>query len=176
VSNNKGQSDFWLVRTDSLGNILWSTTLGGSAIDAGNAFTQLPDGNYVVAGSFDSDDGDVLSHHGTTDHSDVWVAKVIEGNAISSSNAINEISFPISVIPNPANLSTNIFFTLENSDAVYLQLLNSESQEIENARYEFAKSGRQQIDLNTAYLPPGIYFIRLISGAAVSQKLLVVAR
>jgi len=175
VGDNKGISDFWLVRTDSLGNILWSTTLGGSAIDDGNAFTQIADGNYVVAGTFDSDDGDVLSHHGTTDYSDVWVAKVVEGTE-EGIQETNPVSLPFTVFPNPADASTTIYFTMDNNNGVQLQLLNSESQVIESRRYDVTKSGKQNIELSTSSLAPGIYFVRLISGDAISQKLFVVAR
>jgi uncharacterized delta-60 repeat protein len=45
-----GWYDFYLVKTDSLGNTLWSRTYGGSSEDWGNSVQQTADGGYIVAG------------------------------------------------------------------------------------------------------------------------------
>jgi len=45
-----GSSDFWLVRTDSLGNVVWSKSYGGSNVDAARSVQETSDGGYVVAG------------------------------------------------------------------------------------------------------------------------------
>lgn len=45
-----GSSDFWLVRTDSSGNIVWSRSYGGSNSDVARSFQQTSDGGYVAAG------------------------------------------------------------------------------------------------------------------------------
>ena len=45
-----GDSNVYLVRTDSLGDVLWSRTYGGDSYDYGQAIQQTMDGGYVVAG------------------------------------------------------------------------------------------------------------------------------
>lgn len=67
----------WVVKVDSIGNIVWQRTYGGSGFDAADAgIISLADGSYVIAGESYSNDGDVVGHTGTTDYSDFWVFKI----------------------------------------------------------------------------------------------------
>lgn len=43
--------DMYVVKLDSAANIQWTRTIGGSKHDAGNSIVQLPNGDYVIAGS-----------------------------------------------------------------------------------------------------------------------------
>ena len=43
-------SDFWLVKTDSAGDVLWSKTYGGGGGDSANSLVQTADGGYALAG------------------------------------------------------------------------------------------------------------------------------
>jgi ABC-type antimicrobial peptide transport system permease subunit len=47
--------DMVIVKTDSMGNELWSKTLGGNSYDVGNTILQTVDNNYILTGSLDSD-------------------------------------------------------------------------------------------------------------------------
>ncbi|HNM30908.1 MAG TPA: MopE-related protein [Chitinophagales bacterium] len=67
----------WVVRVDSIGNIVWQKTYGGSGFDAADAgIISLDDGSFVIAGQSYSNDGDVIGHVGTTDYKDFWVFKI----------------------------------------------------------------------------------------------------
>jgi hypothetical protein len=63
-----GVFDMLLVKTDSMGNELWSKTLGGKFYDLGNTILPTVDDNYILTGSLDSDlcvlkindEGDIL--------------------------------------------------------------------------------------------------------------------
>jgi len=46
-----GNFDFWLVKTDGLGNKEWTRTYGGADIDSANSVVQTSDGGYAVAGN-----------------------------------------------------------------------------------------------------------------------------
>ena len=74
VTGNHGLFDYWIIRLDTEGNILWKKCLGGSGTDEANAIQQTSDGGYIVAGSTDSHDGDVTGLHGYSD--DYWVVKL----------------------------------------------------------------------------------------------------
>jgi len=72
-SYGAGSSDFWLVKTDSVGNVQWNKTYGGIECDVASALIQTADDGYAVAGfTFSSGFG---SH-------DAWLVKTdSSGNA-----------------------------------------------------------------------------------------------
>lgn len=73
VTVNYGDLDFWVVKLNSLGEIEWQKSLGGSAKDIGYSISQALDGGYIVAGETASSDGDVTENHGNIDY---WVIKL----------------------------------------------------------------------------------------------------
>ena len=73
VSGNHGSMDFWVVKLDAEANIQWQKCYGGSDYDYGYSITQTSDGEYIVAGKSESDDGDVAENKG---FADFWVIKI----------------------------------------------------------------------------------------------------
>ncbi len=73
VTQNHGDEDFWIVKLEEDGTLLWQKSLGGSGNDEANSIKQSPDGNYIVAGLSTSIDGDVTGNHGKTDG---WVVNL----------------------------------------------------------------------------------------------------
>jgi predicted secreted protein len=53
-SSGAGGFDFWLVKTDDLGNIQWNSTYGGTAYDGAYSAVETNDGKHIVAGSTSS--------------------------------------------------------------------------------------------------------------------------
>jgi|YelNatPaOPRAMG01_1025707.scaffolds.fasta_scaffold57398_1 hypothetical protein len=53
-SYGAGDADFWLVKTDQLGNDQWDRTYGGPEADYGFSVVQTYDGGYAIAGSTSS--------------------------------------------------------------------------------------------------------------------------
>lgn len=49
-SKGKGQSDMWLVRTDTSGQMLWDTALGGPKLDGARGLVALADGGFALCG------------------------------------------------------------------------------------------------------------------------------
>ena len=62
VNFGAGGKDVYLIRTDSLGDILWTKTYGGTGDDIGYSVQQTLDGGYIITGetsSFGLDSSDV---------------------------------------------------------------------------------------------------------------------
>ena len=70
------QNDYWIVKINSLGSIVWQKSLGGTNSDFANSIIQTTDGGYIVAGSSASNDGDVSGHHGGNFTYDYWIVKL----------------------------------------------------------------------------------------------------
>ena len=78
VTGTHGQIDYWIVKLDSIGNITWQKSLGGSLLDEAHSIQQTTDGGFIVAGWSTSNNGDVIGNHGGYDH---WVVKLdVNGN------------------------------------------------------------------------------------------------
>jgi hypothetical protein len=73
VSGNRGGADFWIVKLDHDGTIMWQRCLGGSSDDVAQRIRQTSDGGYIAAGWSRSDDGDVSGNHGSMD---CWIVKI----------------------------------------------------------------------------------------------------
>ena len=50
INNNKGTYDFWVVKLNNTGTLLWEKSFGGTEIDEARAITTTADGNFFVAG------------------------------------------------------------------------------------------------------------------------------
>ena len=72
--------DFWVVKLDSLGNLIWENCFGNYNDDRANKVIQLIDSSYMVVGNILDYGGDVSTHYGG---SDWWVLHIsTEGELI----------------------------------------------------------------------------------------------
>jgi len=73
VTGSHGGWDGWILKMDSIGNIIWKKCYGGSAWDTFHHIEKCEDGGYIVSGETASNDGDVSGNHGEYD---VWLVKL----------------------------------------------------------------------------------------------------
>jgi len=85
VSNLHGGFDYWVVKLNFEGKILWQKTLGGTGHDRANDIHQTRDGGYIVVGQSRSSGGDVTGSHGGYDF---WVVKLNETGDIEWQKAL----------------------------------------------------------------------------------------
>nr|MBK9653885.1 hypothetical protein [Bacteroidota bacterium] len=87
TENSNGGWDYWVVKIDSLGAIVWQNTIGGSNNDYLNSITPTPDGGYVLGGGSSSNiSGDKTENsNGTYDY---WVVKIDSLGNIQWQNTI----------------------------------------------------------------------------------------
>ena len=80
ISNTNGSYDFWVVKVDSFGNLIWEQSFGGEGIEVSYDIAKTRDNGFVVVGNTFSTNGDILLNHG---ESDMWMIKLDEeGNLI----------------------------------------------------------------------------------------------
>ena len=67
VSGNHGNQDFWLVKADANGTLLWQKSLGGSNLDVCYSLLEDSTGHLYAAGASNSSDGDIAQNRGNYD-------------------------------------------------------------------------------------------------------------
>lgn len=73
ISNPKGGFDFWVLKLDSAGDMVWEKSFGGSSDDYGRSIKQTTEGGFILAGDIISNDGDVTTNKGGSDY---WILKL----------------------------------------------------------------------------------------------------
>ncbi|MEO8066144.1 MAG: T9SS type A sorting domain-containing protein [Flavobacteriales bacterium] len=114
LSGNQGLYDAWIIRTDSLGSIVWQRSFGGSDYDGVNAVVPTADGGFAAAGYANSNDGDVTGQHGGGDG---WVLKLDGAGTLLWQVALG------------GTLADNFFDLEQTSDGGFIVVGESESND-----------------------------------------------
>ncbi len=124
ITNYHGSADIWLIRTDSLHNILWEKCYGGSDTDNPRKIIPITDTTFYIFGSTYSVDGDVLS--GNYGFNDVWVVKINgQGDILwekTYGSPLSEIMNDLVVTPDGGFVFTNRFYSLGGDVSQYYGL------------------------------------------------------
>ena len=70
-----GGDDFWLIRTDSSGNVLWNKTYGGTGNEGAFSMVQTSDHGYALAGD---------TKPSESSNWDFWLVKIMPTNTSAS--------------------------------------------------------------------------------------------
>ncbi len=73
VGPSKGKTDFWVIKINADGGLVWQKVFGGNSDEGAQAVKQTQDGGYLLAGTVSSTNGDVSGNHGMQDF---WVLKL----------------------------------------------------------------------------------------------------
>ncbi|WP_084677545.1 T9SS type A sorting domain-containing protein [Altibacter lentus] len=87
TENSQGDYDYWILKINNTGTILWQNTIGGSGIDYPRDVKELQDGNIMVSGWSNSNisgDKTEASNGGY----DFWLIKITGAGALASQNSI----------------------------------------------------------------------------------------
>ena len=163
VSGNHGYVDCWIVKLDTIGNIQWQKTLGGTDYDEAFSIQQTLDGGYIVAGWTFSNDGDVSGNHDSTDYADYWVVKLI----FSPTNIAEDINSPsyIKIYPNPFTDFINIDIGDKTADVKLMNLLG---------QVVFSESLRQNKNVVSGInIPAGVYILQVQNSKIFSTQMVV---
>lgn len=152
-----GLQDFWILKTDAGGDLLWTYRTGGSQNDVLHAIKIFHHDLYV-AGRTNSTDGVITQSWGGRD---AWVARYGQTDGVGL--ALSEIHQRFGLFPNPA---TNWMEITGPEDPAIILV-----EDIRGVQQAVPVSGRR---LNLESLKPGIYFLRLTLKDGRREVLLLV--
>ncbi|MEZ7499752.1 T9SS C-terminal target domain-containing protein [Flavobacterium sp. Arc3] len=76
TDNSRGGGDYWIIKINSLGSIIWQKTYGGDNGDYLKSIIATSDGNYILGGdSFSNISGD-KTEKTVNNSNDVWLLKI----------------------------------------------------------------------------------------------------
>jgi hypothetical protein len=169
TENNIGSFDFWIVKTDGLGNVLWDNTIGGTGNDYNYSFWQATDGGYMLGGASESNiSGDKTEN--TNGGYDYWMVKLAPDFSTGTIEA-SQTSSPINateIFPNPSTGILNAKCKTQNAE---LSIYNSLGESVYSMPLQ---TGSNEFDLTSA--GKGIYFLQVKAGSTIETKRVVVIK
>ncbi len=162
--------DIYIIKTDSLGDTLWTRTAGGSGFwETAPSVLQSDDGGYVIAGCTDS-----YGAGGT----DMYLIKLEPDMSGIENNAHPEGFFVSAASPNPFTNETTLIYTLPEETNVNISVSNILGQKMEEFNLGKKSAGLHTFtwrgtSISGEILPSGIYFLKVKAGKKeVSSKIM----
>jgi len=164
--------DLYLIRTDSLGDTLWTCTFGDSGIgdvDMGRSVQQTEDGGFIVAGSTRSYTPDTSNR--------LWLLRLRwDGVLVGDIGLIQPQEFTLyPAYPNPFNSKTRLVFSLPMPINVILNVYDINGREVVKLADGYRSAGEYEAVFDGSGLASGIYFTRFTAGNfSQTRKMLLV--
>lgn len=148
LAGNYGDSDIWIIKVSSIGELIWQKNIGGSNNDYINDIIKTQDNGYALIGSSNSNNFDLNSNHGALD---ILIMKL---SAEQLSNH-NFQSLNLLVSPNPSSNFISIQVPSENLiDSLFITDVTGKKMIIQS-------NNPNQINIES--LAKGTYIIQAVS-------------
>lgn len=156
VTGNHGFKDFWIIKLNSTGTLLWQKCLGGTGNESCTSMQQTADGGYIAVGDTQSYNGDVTGNHGGT--GDVWVVKLTSGILDVAEDTIDH---------------SGLFFPNPGKDMIYFkeELISVQVFDMKGALVKNLKGSIQSMDIST--LSTGSYVLKIESSSGIHTEKLI---
>ena len=169
-SFGRGHVDYYFLKVDMNGSLIWSTTAGGSSSDQGMSGLQSSDGGYVMIGYTGS------FGHGLMD---ALLVK-LEPDQVDVDDSDQHLTQPAfylgSNYPNPFNASTLIRYTLPEPSDVIIQIYDILGRKIETIIDNKQPAGYHQVIWDAKDHSSGMYFYRIQAGEYSDTKKMVLLK
>ncbi|KPL17281.1 MAG: hypothetical protein AMS23_05550 [Bacteroides sp. SM1_62] len=166
------ESDIFLIKIDSAGNVYWTQTIGGAEYDRGACVQQTSDYGFVITGSSKS--------YSAEGESDIYLVKT---NAFGGLTGIdNDRNWTIGLkdfelhqnYPNPFNTSTTISYQVAKPSRIKLELFTIDGSLLMQVFEKHHQPGEYQWRWNPENLDGGLYFYRLRSSEGeITRKMIL---
>jgi hypothetical protein len=162
-----GSTDIGLLKTDSLGNLIWITSIGGANADVATDIKLTSDGGYILTGFTDSFGAGL---------SDVWLVKLEPDLTSVEENFIIKDYNLSQNFPNPFNPNTVISYQLPIGSNVTLKVFDLLGREVATLMDDYKTAGSYKVDFSGNGLTSGIYFYQLKAGSIVETKKMILLK
>lgn len=169
-----GQYDVYVLRTNRIGDTLWTRTFGGGNDDRGFSVEFIENRIYITGWTYSFGEG----------QSDVYLIKLEEPILSVQDN----FTVPKSIVlyqnyPNPFNQKTTIKFSINSSESdlsrkakVTLKVYDILGREIAILVDDHLKPGNYEVDWNAFNQSSGFYFYRLNVNGFLTAKSMVLLK
>ncbi len=163
VTDHRDTTDYWVVKTNSSGDITWTKSLGGSLDDQANSVIQAKDSSYVIAGFSNSTDIDITGNHGSYDY---WIVNINEPVSI---NDMATETHNIKIFPNPAKNMLNV--SNDNSKICRLKIFNADGRILSDKEIN-----KYSVQVDISDFANGVYFTEIETdrNTVVNKKFVIV--
>lgn len=110
VGTHIGSVDGWVVKLDTMGNIIWKKVIGGTNADDIYYASEKNNGDLLFFGQTSSNNGDVTHFHGK---SDIWVSDLDSNGKVKWSRAYGTSNYEFGTLSNPYLNSTGYYFSTQ---------------------------------------------------------------
>lgn len=148
IIGNQGSLDVWALKISSTGNIQWQKPMGSSGDNYASSVKQTTDGGFIIAGSTNSNGGDVSGFHGGTDF---WVIKL----APEQLSTINYTNVDFTIFPNPTN--SILYLQFQNHVTIDKVIINDITGK------KVLEQTQNNSQINVESLANGLYIIEAFS-------------
>lgn len=156
-----GNRDFWILKLDMSGTLLWQRCYGGGYYDIAYAAKQTSDGAFIVAGVSDHESGDVTGWHNNDDY---WILKLSPWSASVENTEVSKFF----IRPNPAQGSFTVEAGSPGDQPVAILVSDILGHKITE------RNVSKNETLLTLDIPTGVYFVTVITKAGRFTEKLVV--
>lgn len=167
VTGNHGKTDYWLVRLDDTGSIVWQRSLGGIDDDWGRSVSRGRRNGWIMAGGSKSSDGDVTGNKGAIDY---WIVKYDTTLGTGTKEPLIKRK-GIKVFPNPSDGMVYLNGRFLDRDKATIEVLNPQGRVVARKVKQNNKTGSVWFDLSN--IKKGLYFIRIFNDKGVKVKKLL---
>jgi len=124
-----GQDDFWLIKTDSDGDTLWTDVIGGEWWDIGQSLIQIENGNLLLLGTTES----YTSYPDNQYDTDFWLINYSPDQMNLEDESRDLTGYKLSnAYPNPFNPTTNIRYDLPVEEIVNIAIYDVMGRKIKS--------------------------------------------
>jgi len=158
--------DFFIVRTDSAGNMLWELFLGIAAEESCIAGFTIENDSYAFC-------GEIVNNF--------WIVKTGPDPVLNGINEPPEVYYPGEILlhdiyPNPFNSSTTINYTLPKRMSIKLGVYDLMGRKLDLFEHMYKHAGKHQFIWDAGDVPSGQYLIKLEAQKEISSKSVMLIR